>query len=234
MAKDFPDLGQYDDRWTIQDQTELDFLRHKYGSIPQITADTEPEWMGLRKLAEKNRLREDGTPNPHYLRMKMEADMSRLQYEFAVMMRVNSILFEQVQILNTLYERVGLLEGAYSHLRTGLDNARDVYRTSIKKHYEDRREWHTQDAMRRAGLDPDKKEDRLRWANHLDDLAAKAFGHFDDRAVARAEAKKKFADEDRIDYHCHKPTIEEQDHGITEGSNGADGQEGDVLPREAE
>jgi hypothetical protein len=175
MSKDYPDLGQFDRNWSMQDQTELEHLRIKYENIPRITEHTEPEWMGLRKIAEKNRLTADGKPNPHYPRMKIEADMARLQYELCIMVRVNAILFEQVQLQSMCFERIGILEGAYAYIRNKLDGVFNIHQDSVKKHYADRKEWHTQSSMRRSGLDPDKKEDRLLWARKLDELNEKMF-----------------------------------------------------------
>jgi hypothetical protein len=210
---EYPDLGRYDDRWTMQDQCELDHLRIKYANIPAVDADSEPDWMMLRKAANKNEFLDDGkTKNPHYPRMKIEADMARLQYELAIMVRVNAIAFEQLQLQGMVFERMGILEGAYNYLRSKFDGVFNIYQDSMKKHMDDRREWHTQNAMRRAGLDPDSKEDRMKWARQLDDITAKAFS-----------PQKKLEDQDRIDYAATTTTKEEQANVTTERSHRADG-----------
>lgn len=171
---EYPDLKEYDTGWNSSDQSELFFLHQKYTNNRPAEGEDE-EFFKLRKLAEKNKTRADGTPNPHYPRMSMEADIARMQYEMGLMVRVNAVLWNQLIMMEGLYQRVGLLEGAYGHLQQSTNYVKNQYRDSMKKHFEERKEWSTQNKMRAAGLNPDSQEDRLKWAKRMDELTAKYF-----------------------------------------------------------
>lgn len=174
--KPFPDLSDFDSEWTRIDQRDLEFIRHKYINQARVT-DADPEWLRLHRTAEKNRTKEDGALNPNYYRMRMEADLARLQYEMGFMVRANAMAFQQLAIMEQLYQRVGLLEGAYSYLQSAHFDVKSKYKDTMKQSYEAQKEFRTRTAMQRAGLDPDKQEDRLRWASKLDELTAHFFNN---------------------------------------------------------
>lgn len=164
-------LREETDVWSMQDEAQAQFLPMKYKERDALGAD----WQAKRKLADKNRLREDGTPNPHHPRLVMEAEMANMRYDMAYVIEQNRRLQEQANILMSLFDRVGMLEGCYGYLRQAFDCVKSQYKDSIRKHFSDRKEWSTYMAMQRAGLNPESKEDRLRWAQKLDALTTKFF-----------------------------------------------------------
>lgn len=172
---ELPNLQEYDDAWTYEDQADLFFLLQKYTHARPPEGE-DHEWMKLRKIAEKNKLREDGSPNPHYARLALEAVVSRQEYEIGLMMRSIGVLFNLLPMQETLFNRMAMVEGAYSYLRMTTDNVKGKYQESMRQHTVDRREFRTVEGMRKAGLDPDSNADRLRWAEKLDELTAQAFG----------------------------------------------------------
>lgn len=172
MSRDHLNPENYKDSlWTMQDEANLELIKGKYGDRKQLAED----WIEKRKIAEKNRTREDGSPNPQYPRMAMEAEIARFAYDIAYMVDGQRVLAEQICVMSSLFERVGLLEGAYAHLRQSTDYVKNQYKDSMRKHHEERKEYHTRTAMQRAGLDPDSKDDRLTWAQKLDEIAAGIF-----------------------------------------------------------
>lgn len=173
MSKDIPNLSSYadssDNHWTPGDQANLNFLQMKYKNRESLG----DEWVRKRKIADNNKTRDDGTANPHHARLEMESTIARLEFDMAYMMEMNRMLFEQFEIMSSLYQRVGLLEGAYGHLQQSTNYVKNQYKDSMQKHFEDRKEWSTQNQMRVVGLNPDSSEDRLKWAKRIDEMTAK-------------------------------------------------------------
>jgi hypothetical protein len=157
--------------WSGQDSAELRFLQMKYRDRAALCE----EWIEKRKIAAMNKESEDGKASKHYPRMAMEADIARMAYEMAYILEQNSMMQEQINILTELYQRVALLEGAYTHLSQSTEYVKNQYKDSMRKHYEDRKEYQTCMAMQKAGLDSDSKEDRLKWAAQLDKLVTNIF-----------------------------------------------------------
>ena len=84
--------------------------KHRY-------ADTEAigdKWIEARKLAEKHK----GTP--HHARYEMAADIARLTYDVACVIKLEAtnsqMLGNFLAILEGMQHRLGILEGAYAHL----------------------------------------------------------------------------------------------------------------------
>lgn len=166
----FNDFGP---EWSTSDEANVNFIKLKYAERERLG----DEWVEKRKLAEKNKTREDGKPNPHYARMAMEAELARMAFDMAYMVETNCRMAEQIIMLQVLFERVGLIEGNMAYLKQSTDYVKNQYKDSVRKHYEDRKEWSTQNNMRNAGLDPDSKADRLRWAQRIDEITAAHFNH---------------------------------------------------------
>jgi hypothetical protein len=163
------------DIWgAMSDESEREFLRMKYSDVKARHALCE-DWLAKRKHADKSKMTAEGKPNPHYPRLNLEADTARMNYEVAHMVEMNTQLFNQIDMLTSMLPRLDRIEGAYTHLRQQLDYVTTAYKDSVGKHFEDRKEWRTQMAMRRAGLDPERAEDQLLWARRMDELNARIF-----------------------------------------------------------
>jgi hypothetical protein len=158
----------------MQDESEREFLRTKYADVKARHALCE-DWVAKRKHADSSKFLEDGKPNPIYPRLNIEADTARMNYEMAHVIEMNTQLLQQIEMLTSILPRLDMVEGAYSHLRQRLDHVTTTYQESVSNHFKDRKEWRTEMAMRRAGLDPDKSEDKLLWARKMDELNARMF-----------------------------------------------------------
>lgn len=122
--------------WSMEDQANAEFLALKYQNRKQLGDD----WTEKRKLAEMSKTKEDGKPNPLYPRLAMEAEMARMAFDMAYVIQINENLKQQVEILSSLYERVGLLEGAYSYLRQSTDYVKQQHKDMMLKNIEERRQ----------------------------------------------------------------------------------------------
>lgn len=169
-------LSDFDgDVWAgMGDESEREFLRMKYSDVAARHALCE-DWLAKRKHADRNKLTDEGKPNPHYPRLNLEADTARMNYEVAHVVEMNTQLLRQIEMLTSVLPRLDIVEGAYSYLRQRIEHVTTSYRESVGKHFEDRKEWRTDTAMRRAGLDPEKAEDKLLWARRMDELNTRIF-----------------------------------------------------------
>lgn len=117
------------------DETNGGMLEHRYGDRRALGE----EWLEKRKIADKNRLREDGSPNPHHPRMVLEEQMARVIYDMAYLVEANRILVEQNEMFSSMFHRMAVLEGAYSYLRTSTDHVKQEYYAQQKKLLEERK-----------------------------------------------------------------------------------------------
>lgn len=166
---------ELEDGWSAADQANADFLDMKYADREKLGE----EWIQKHKAAEAAKTREDGKANPHYPRLAMEATLARMAFDMSYVITQNLRIRREMDILTELYQRVGILEGAYSYLRSSTDHIKKQYRESMLKSLDERREFSTVLGMQNAGLNPDSKEDRLKWAYKLDQLATAAFAQHD-------------------------------------------------------
>ena len=164
-----------DEVWNgLQDESEREFLRVKYADVKARQALCE-DWVAKRKHADSSVNTAEGKPNPHYPRLKLESDVARMNYELAHVIEMNTQVLRQLEMLTSVMPRLDMVEGAYSYLRQALEHVTTSYKESISNHFKDRKEWRTDMAMRRAGLDPDSAEHKLMWARRMDDLNARLF-----------------------------------------------------------
>jgi hypothetical protein len=164
-----------EDLWTgMQDESEREFLRMKYADAKARQSLCD-DWIAKRKHADSSVTTTEGKPNPQYPRLKLEADVARTNYEIAHVIEMNRQMLKQMELFCSVLPRLDMVEGSYSYLRQALDHAKTSYNESRINHLKDRKEWSTDMAMRRAGLDPDKAEHKLMWAQRLDDLNARLF-----------------------------------------------------------
>lgn len=109
--------------WTSQDESNFDFLKRKY----QDREAMGEEWITKHKDAERNKIKEDGKPNPQYPRMAMEANIARMQFEYATIIARLDIMEHQQEIMAGLFQRVGILEGAYQSLAVATQTVKVDY-----------------------------------------------------------------------------------------------------------
>ena len=114
MSTDGEDLA-----WGFGDEQHYSFLQHKYGNRRQLKDDDEEK----RKAAEKMA---DGK-DPHYHRMAVTAEMAQLRLDMAYIIDKNNKLEQYIETIEYLHQRVGILEGAYGHLKLLGENMKFDY-----------------------------------------------------------------------------------------------------------
>lgn len=118
-------IGAY--AWTLQDEGASNFIDLKYSDRRKLHYDYHLK----RKLADKSETI-DGKSNPHYPRLRLEADMAQMRFEMSYLVAKNKQLETQISILANMFERMGVLEGAYSALTMGLENVKRLYQDVIQ------------------------------------------------------------------------------------------------------
>lgn len=94
------------------DEINGTMLEHRYGDRGKLGE----VWLEKRKFADKNEKKEDGKANPHHPRFVMEEKIARLEFDMAFLVESNRILIQQQEMLTGMFQRMAVLEGAYSHL----------------------------------------------------------------------------------------------------------------------
>lgn len=120
-----PDFDKFD--------PDLLVMRSRYNN-PSALGEI---WLEKRKLAEKGQLLENGKPNPQHPRLVIEADQARMAYDMAYMIQMLDNFGLQLEVYSELFQRVGLLEGAYSHLMVGMQSVKLEYYNKLKQHVQD-------------------------------------------------------------------------------------------------
>lgn len=115
------------------DETNGTMLEHRYGNREQL-GET---WIEKRKLSDKNEKREDGKPNPHHPRFVVEEKIARLEFDMAFLVESNRILVEQQEMLTAIFQRMAVLEGAYSHIMTAIQVSNLDYTAKLRQHVQD-------------------------------------------------------------------------------------------------
>lgn len=95
--------------WSLRDENHYTFIARKYEDRAKLHQDAESK----RKAAEKMEAKND----PHYHRMRVEADMAQMRYEMAYLVDKNAQLQRIIDPLEYVFQRVSILEGAYSHIK---------------------------------------------------------------------------------------------------------------------
>lgn len=114
--------------WSSSDEANYNFLKEKYKNRERLGE----EWITARKLASKSEFKEDGSRNPHYARLAMEAEMARLTFDNAYLVARTEMMQEQVDLVASLFQRVGILEGAYQSLALATSTVKGDYTNRLK------------------------------------------------------------------------------------------------------
>lgn len=115
--------------WTAQDEANYDFLKKKYEHRELLGE----QWLHLRKTASQNEFKEDGkTRNPNYPRLAMEAELARLVFDNAYLISRMEMMQQQVDLVGALFQRVGILEGAYQSLALATSTVKGDYTNRLK------------------------------------------------------------------------------------------------------
>ena len=108
--------------WQMRDENMYAFIERKYHDRQALSDQAE----AARKLAEKSQTIE-GNPNPQYPRLLIEADIAQMKLEMAYVLDKNAQLAQYIDTLEFLHQRVGVLEGAYAHIKMLAETCRIDY-----------------------------------------------------------------------------------------------------------
>ena len=120
--------------FSFQEEAQDRWVQFKYG--PENRKKLEDDWREKSKLAENSKLLKDGKPNPHYPRLQLEADMAQTRFDMAFIVAKNVEMQRKLEMFEQLFERISILEGAYSHVKLIATNAKidyDLVRNGLKK-----------------------------------------------------------------------------------------------------
>lgn len=109
--------------WHMFEDENYKLIKQRYGDREQLGND----WIEKRKIADKSEFKEDRKPNPLYPRLRMEADIARMAYDMSFLLEANAIMQEQIMMFSSMFQRMAILEGAYSHLMAAHGNVREDY-----------------------------------------------------------------------------------------------------------
>lgn len=116
--------------WSSRDEAFYAFMKEKYKDRQRLSTEAEQK----RKAAEKMK-----DTDPHFHRMAMSAEMAQLRLDMAYIVDRNNQLEEMIGTVEYLHQRVGIVEGAYSHTKMLAETCRIDYAliskglTDIKK-----------------------------------------------------------------------------------------------------
>lgn len=108
--------------WDFRDEEAYGFLEKKYHNRRLLWEASEH----ARRQADDAELI-GGAPNPQYRRLVLEAEVAKLRYEMAYMVDKNKQLATLIEPLEFLFQRVGILEGAYGHVKLLAETAHTDY-----------------------------------------------------------------------------------------------------------
>lgn len=109
--------------WEIRDESYYSFLKHKYKDRAKLSQEAEDK----RKAADAM------VGSPHHLRMTVEADMASMRLDMAYIVDRNNQLEQYLETVEFLHQKVGILEGAYSHIKMLAEVCRNDYVDFAKK-----------------------------------------------------------------------------------------------------
>lgn len=111
--------------WSFRDESFYSFLKFKYQDRAKLQAEAEEK----RKAVDKMK---DG--DPLYHRMAVSAEMAGLRVDMAYIVDRNNKLEEMIETISFLHQRVGILEGAYGHMKMMAETVRIDYSLISKLH----------------------------------------------------------------------------------------------------
>lgn len=112
-----------DHAWNFRDEEQYSFIEKKFSDRRKLYEAAQY----ARKLADEAEPK-DNQPNPQARRLRLEADMAIQRYEMAYIVDKNKQLQQIIEPLEFVFQRLSILEGAYSHVKTLGDNMISLYR----------------------------------------------------------------------------------------------------------
>ena len=108
--------------WSFRDESFYNFLKHKYADRQKLSAEAEEKRKALDKM-------KDG--DPLYHRMAVSAEMASLRVDMAYIVDRNNKLEEMIGTVEYLHQKVGILEGAYGHLKLLYETCKTIGEVGI-------------------------------------------------------------------------------------------------------
>jgi len=115
----------------LEEYTHTDemMVQSRYGDRTRLSE----EWEEARKILKKNTTLPDGSPNPNRQRFELMESQARMAYDMGYLLQSNRILQDQVNMLSSYHQRLGILEGAYGHLMAMTQSVKLEYYAKLKK-----------------------------------------------------------------------------------------------------
>lgn len=109
--------------WSHQDSVEYDYIRMRYTDRKAL----------LHEMANKKKALASINPdNPQYHRIAFSAEMARLRADMAYIVGENDNMRELVDTIRDLHDQMGILRGAYSHVKLLADRSQMDYKLITK------------------------------------------------------------------------------------------------------
>lgn len=104
--------------WQHQDSVEYNYIRLRYANRKEL----------LDEMAHKKKvLNATKETDPHYQRIAMSAEMARLRADMAYIVGENDNMRGLIETMRDLHDQMGILRGAYSHVKLLADDSKMSY-----------------------------------------------------------------------------------------------------------
>lgn len=107
--------------WKYADNTEYTHIKWRYRDRPAIGE----EFAAKRKSFEKM-----STDDPFYHRAAVSVEMAQMRYDMSYIVAMNNKMQEYINTISFLHDQVGVLQGAYAHIKLLAEKARIDYAIS--------------------------------------------------------------------------------------------------------
>lgn len=107
--------------WKYSDNTEYGHIQWRYRDRAAIGE----EFLAKRKSFEKM-----STDDPFYHRAAVSVEMAQMRYDMAYIVGMNNKMQEYINTISFLHDQVGVLQGAYAHIKLLAEKARIDYAIS--------------------------------------------------------------------------------------------------------
>lgn len=105
--------------WGHQDTVEYSYIRLRYQDRKAL----------LEEMAHKKKVFDATKPaDPHYQRIAMSSEMARLRADMAYIVGENDNMRELIDTMRDLHDQMGILRGAYSHVKLLADRSQIDYK----------------------------------------------------------------------------------------------------------
>lgn len=107
--------------WCFRDDKMNTLLENKYADRKKLAEEAEQKRQAVEKM---------DAANPLYHRAAVSSEMAQMRFEMAYIIDKNRQLAQYIETIEYLHQRVGILEGAYGHLK--LLNETVIMQTTIR------------------------------------------------------------------------------------------------------